>query len=115
MIYKLNMGERSILISMLPDKAKKQFGLRVNEAEDALQPTEHEKKVYEFYDRIDEHGNVIGTGWNPGMALVEAEIEIGESVSDYLAGEFKKLEEAGELPRRQIPFYEKFVDQAKEA
>jgi hypothetical protein len=110
----LNLGERFALIPILPQKGSYITLERAGELRKRLVPTESETAKLKITDVVDAEG--VPTGdleWPREYALVEAEIEIGETMNDAIKAKLEALSEAGELLLGHMTLYEKFVKAAE--
>lgn len=97
---KLSVGERLVLLSVLPQEGDFTTLKIIRNLKDDLSFTEEEHKLYQFQF---EGEQVI---WeNNG----DKEINFGEKATDIIVNAFKKLDQQKKLRMEHIELYEKFV------
>lgn len=106
----LNLGERFALIPILPVKGSYVTLERARELHKRLVPTPAETQELKITDVVDADGVPTGgSQWPREYALVEAEIEIDETMDAAIKAKLEKLSGEGELTLGHMTLYEKFV------
>ena len=98
----LQIGERLVLISVLPQEGDFTTLKIVRELRESLSFTEEEHKTYEFK----QEGNFVI--WNKEKDVAK-EVKIGEKANDVIVEALKKLNEEKKLRDEHFNLYEKFV------
>ncbi len=101
---KLNIGERLVLLELLPREGNFVTLKIVRDLQSALSFTEKELKELGI---IFEGNNIK---WNPAKSKETKEIEIGEKAEELFLDALKKLDENQKLTSNHFALYEKFVE-----
>lgn len=97
---KLTIGERFVLLSLIPQQGNFATLKIVRELQDNLSFSEEEHKKHQF---VFEGENVSWKGSS------EKEINFGEKATDIIVKAFKELNAQEKLKLEHMPLYEKFV------
>jgi hypothetical protein len=97
----LSVGERLVLLSVLPKEGNFITLKLVRELRENLSFSEDEHKKYKFRQ---EEGNVFWENNND-----EADIKIGEKAADVIAEALKELDKQKKLKNEHYSIYEKFI------
>lgn len=97
----LDVGERIVLLSILPSEGDITTIRLVHELKQALSFTEEEHKELNFRTEDDQ------VFWDKETTR---EIPMGPKVQVLIAGELEKLSEEGGLKEDHLPLYDKFVE-----
>ncbi len=101
----LNVGERLVLLSILPEESNFVTLKIVRELKEKLSFSEEELKAYNFK----QEGNSVK--WDATVDT-NKEIAIGEKQTDLIKDALKKLNDANKLKQEHFGLYEKFVEKA---
>jgi len=100
---KLTLGERFIVLGILP-KESNFATLRISrELQKVLAPTEKEFKEFEIHQEGDQ------LKWNK-KGIEEIEIEIGEKATDIVVDALKELDKTKKLTAQHVSLWEKFCE-----
>jgi hypothetical protein len=99
---KLNLGERILLLSILPKEGNFATLKILRDLQNILSPSEEEYKKFEIKQ---ENGRF---SWN-NEGVKEKEIKIGEKATDLAIESLKKLDEEKKLTQNHFSLYKKFV------
>lgn len=99
----LQVGERLVLLSVLPQEGDFTTLKIVRELRESLSFTEDEHKTYDFK----QEGNFVI--WNKEKD-VSKDVHIGEKANDIIVAALKKLNEEKKLRDEHFSLYEKFVE-----
>jgi len=100
---KLNVGERLILLQVLPQEGNFLTLKIIRDLTEVVGLNEKEFKEF----GIKEAGGQVS--WNQ-KGIEEREIEIGEKATDIIVEALKKLNETNKLGQRHLSLYEKFIE-----
>jgi len=101
---KLNMYERFVASSLLPEKASFSEWKIINDLKNELAPTEAELKAIDLKPLPDAGG--VTANWG---AVKEKEIVFGETTERIIVNALKKLDKESGLLVEHLSLYEKFV------
>lgn len=99
---KLDVRERLILLSVLPQEGNFVTLKTIRDLQSALSFSEEEHKLYKF---VQNEGMVT---WDDKTEQSK-EIELGEKATDIIVAALKKLDESKTLKQEHFSIYEKFV------
>ena len=102
---KLEVRERLILLSVLPQTGNFVTLKTLRDLQGVLSFTEEEHKLYNFVQDT-ENGTVV---WDDTAEQVK-EVEIGERATDLIVEALKKLDESKQLKLEHYSLYEKFCE-----
>lgn len=98
---KLSVGDRLILLGIIPQQGDFTTLKIVRNMRDELSFSEEEHKELKFRQEVEM------TYWEKGLA--DKEINFGEKATDIIVDAFKKLNEQKKLRIEHMELYEKFV------
>lgn len=99
----LQVGERLVLLSVLPQEGDFTTLKIIRELRESLSFTEEEHKTYNFK----QEGNLVI--WNKEKD-VSKEVKVGEKANDIIVEALKKLNDERKLRDEHFSLYEKFVE-----
>ena len=105
---KLTVGERLVLLSVLPEQGNITTLKVVRTLRESLSFSEEEHKEYQFVQEG------MQVRWND-KADQSKEIEIGDKANDIIVLALSKLNEDKKLNMSHLPLYEKFIEKKGEA
>jgi len=100
---KLTVGERLILLSILPNEGSFLTLKIIRDLKMALSFTEAEHKKYKFVQEG------VSVHWDE-KANKEKEVEIGETANVLISSALSKLNDEKKLKMEHFTIYEKFID-----
>ena len=103
---KLSVGERLVLLSILPGEGDFLTIKIIRQLRERLSFTEEEHKQYQF---VQAEGRVSWQGGNDSKP-----IEIGDKANEVIVAALKKLDEAKLLRDEHYTLYEKFVEKHRD-
>lgn len=104
---KLSVGERLILLSILPEEGNFTTLKIIRDLRMGLSFSEAEHKKYKFVQEG------MSVRWDD-KATQDKEIEIGEKANDIIVLALSKLNESKKLKMEHITLYEKFIEKKNE-
>lgn len=103
---KLSVGDRLIILSILPLEEDFKTLKIVRKLKEDLSFSEEEHKEYQFVQEEDM------VRWDDKAEQFK-DIPIGEKATDIIEEAFKRLNNQKRLREEHLPLYEKFVEKAK--
>ena len=104
---KLDVVERLLIASLLPEKGSFTNLKLIRVAKEALSFTDAEHKVLKFRQKDGPDGQSM-TEWEQGV-VNEEEVKIGEVVTEMIKKKLRELSDKEELLPQQESLFEKFV------
>ena len=105
---KLSVLERLLVSGLLPEKGSYTNLKLMRVAREELSFNEKDNKLLAFKQEPGPDGEML-TRWNEGV-VPDAEITLGEIVTEMIKKELKALNDKEELKPEQFTLYEKFVE-----
>ena len=107
---KLNMIERAVTQTLLPEKEDFSNMKMIREARESLSYTEKENADWQIVNHPD--GRMV---WRADLDidLTEKTIKLGEYSTSLIVKELKRLNESSTLENRHLTLYEKFIEDMK--
>jgi hypothetical protein len=102
----LSVGERYVLLDVLPKEGTYTTLRVVNKLREALSFSEEEIKTYQITE-TPMPGGAVAVKWD--VRASDADIVIGEKATDLIVESLKKLDKEGKLTNREFSVYEKFI------
>ncbi len=116
---KLTMGERFVLLQILPEQGSLLTLKAARILREALAPAEKERKEYKFKEIEGKEcpacGNKEGgrIEWDTAMAPKTKDIEVPPIMVEIVKKKLTEMEKAEKLPDQWVPLYEKFIPEIK--
>ena len=104
----LTLGERYVILGVLPTQSDFLTMKKVRELLDKLTPTDEERKKFDIKIVPSPQGNQIR--WNDKGNTEKVDISIGEICEKEIVSKLKQLNEKKELTGEQVSVYEKFIE-----